>query len=108
MKDRFVKIITNGGDADDLYAFKSENKMQPEINTEKISAKLLFEITRNTGFETNKKQIGPCFVTDCCEWIERQKDDICGLDDSRINTAEKMKMLLNHSVLKSVLEEAGI
>ena len=34
---------------------------------------MLFAITRNTGFETDKGTLGACFTVDCCDWSERQE-----------------------------------
>ena len=68
----------------------SISKNFEKYNSEKISAKLLNMITRNTGFETDKSKVGPCFITECCEWENRQADDICGLDNKRLSISEKM------------------
>ena len=54
-------------------------------NIEQFSAKLLFDLTRNTGFEVSKGSIGDCWSKSCCEWSDRQGDDICGLDDNRLS-----------------------
>lgn len=107
-KDQFVKLINYGGNAEDLSEFKSACHFQSKMNTEKISARILSDITRNTGFETNKKQIGPCFIKSCCEWNERQEDDICGLDNNRLEISVKLEQILKYSVLQSAFEEAGI
>ena len=77
----------------------SENK-----NTEQISAKLLTGITLNTGFETDKKKLGTCFINNCCEWAERQSDDICGLDDKRLQANAKVKQIVKNSVLKDIFQ----
>ena len=62
----------------------------------------------NTGFETDKSKIGPCFVCSCCEWDGKQDDDICGLDNSKPTLSEKMKQLSEYSVLHKAFEEAGV
>ena len=69
-------------------------------NSEQLIAHLLEEITRNTGFATNKKTLSRCFVDACCEWQERAEDDICGLDENRISSDEKKKMIVEHSILR--------
>lgn len=102
----FIKIINDGGDSDTLNEFKSLYEYQ--MNTEKISARILSEITKNTGFETNKAKIGLCFINNCCEWNERKEDDICGLDYNRLTVSEKMKQIFKHSVLELAFEEAGL
>lgn len=105
---KFVKLINHGGNPDELNEFRTVYNYQNNTNTEKISAKLLFEITKNTGFETGKSQIGPCFTQSCCEWSDRQEDDICGLDNHRLKLQIKMKKIIEHSVLKESLKEAGL
>lgn len=104
----FVKLITKGGNADELSEFKQRYDFSDKKNSEMISAKLLYEITKNTGFETDKSKVGECFVKNCCEWEQRQEDDICGLDDSRITVSEKMSQLKQYSVLQEALREAGL
>ena len=56
-----------------------------------LSAKLLFDLTRNTGFEVSKGDLGGCWRQNCCEWADRQVDEICGLDQTRLTLNEKMK-----------------
>lgn len=107
-KNAFVNIICNGGDVNELALLKESVDFSETMNTEHIAAKLLFQITRNTGFETNKGKIGDCFIVDCCEWNERQEDDICGLDEKRISSNEKMKAIAEHSVIKDSLREVGL
>ena len=94
-REKLVKLISDGGTADELSLFKSVYQYQSKLNTEKIAAKLLTEITRNTGFETNKKQVGFCFINSCCEWDDRQENDLCGLDDKRLSVSEKIEQMVN-------------
>ena len=77
-------------------------------NSEQIAASLLYDITRNTGFETNKSKLGECFVNDCCTWSARQDDDICGLDHDRPLSKEKKTLLINRSELQKPLREVGL
>ena len=107
-KDQFVKLIKSGGNSDELIEFKSVYGFPKKYNSEKISAKLLNMITRNTGFETDKSKVGPCFITECCEWENRQADDICGLDNKRLSISEKMDQIIEHSVLQAAFKEAGL
>ena len=107
-RDIFVKLIKNGGDASELNEFKTKFNFSQKYNSEKISAKLLKEITRNTGFETDKSQIGQCFINDCCEWSNRQNDDICGLEDRKLTLLEKMEQIVERSVLQAAFKEAGL
>ena len=43
-----------------------------EHNIEQLSAKLLFDLTRNTGFEVSKGTLGERWIKSCCEWGNRQ------------------------------------
>ena len=107
-KQKFVELMTTGGNIDELKAFKSVYSYESNTNSEKIAARLLCDITRNTGFETNKSKIGSCFVCSCCEWDGKQDDDICGLENSKLTLSEKMKQLVGCSVLHKSFEEAGL
>ena len=104
----FLQQNTSGADAAGLQAFKEAFTEYECKNSEQIAAKLLFEITRNTGFETDKSQVGDCFINTCCEWTGRQSDDLCGLDSHRISAGEKAKQLVNRSVLKEAFEGVGL
>lgn len=106
-REIFTDLILNGSTGSDLAEFKACFAYPDSRNTEQISARLLFEITRNTGFETDKGRLGECFVKSCCELAERQEDDICGLDGKRLSADEKRRQLTDGSVLKTALTEAG-
>ena len=108
LKNLFVSIIRNGGDDKKLASMKEELKISDSLNTEQLSAKLLFEITRNTGFETSKGRIGDCFMVDCCDWTKREEDDICGLDEKRLTAEEKIKNIFEYSVLKDSFAKVGL
>ncbi len=77
-------------------------------NSEQSAAELLYQITRNTGFETDKGRLGECFINSCCEWASRETDDICGLDTNRLSADEKKIQIFNESVLKSAFEKVGL
>lgn len=77
-------------------------------NVEQLAAKLLFDLTRNTGFEVTKAKIGDCWITSCCDWNERQEDDICGLDQSRLSVADKMKEIYIGTSLEKEFERAEV
>lgn len=79
-----------------------------EHNIEQLSAKLLFDLTRNTGFEVSKGVLGECWIKSCCEWKERQEDDICGLDYSRLSVFDKMKRIYDGSSLKLQFPKVGL
>lgn len=100
----FVKMNSKIRPAEDqIKLFENEEEYKDKMS-EQIAAKLLFAITRNTGFETDKGHLGECFVVNCCEWNSRQSDDICGLDNNRITDAEKAGLLVERSILKQVFE----
>ncbi|MDO4961224.1 MAG: hypothetical protein Q4E57_05135 [Eubacteriales bacterium] len=107
-RERFLKIIIDGGTAGELADLRKLLSIAESRNTEQISSRLLYNITRNTGFETTKQSIGKCFLTDCCQWEDRGADDICGLDSSRLSSEEKKKKLIEYSVIKDALEGAGL
>ena len=77
-------------------------------NIEQLSAKLLFDLTRNTGFEVSKGVLGECWIKSCCEWKERQEDDICGLDYNRLSVFEKMKRIYDGSSLRLQFPKVGL
>lgn len=79
-----------------------------ENNIEQLSAKLLFDLTRNTGFEVSKGKIGECWIKSCCEWLDRQEDDICGLDNSRLSIHDKMKNIFEGTCLKEQFHTVGL
>lgn len=77
-------------------------------NIEQLSAKLLYDLTRNTGFEVSKGKVGDCWIKACCGWKDRQEDDICGLDNFRLDVTEKMKSIYSGTSLKTELPKAGL
>lgn len=79
-----------------------------EHNIEKLSARLLFDLTRNTGFEVSKGTLGECWIKSCCEWKERREDDICGLDSRRLSVFDKMKRIYAGSSLKIQFPKVGL
>jgi hypothetical protein len=79
-----------------------------EHNIEQLSAKLLFDLTRNTGFEVSKGVFGECWIKSCCEWEKRQEDDICGLDNNRLSVFDKMKRIYMGSSLKPQFSKVGL
>ena len=84
------------------------DKRIEEHNIEQLSAKLLFDLTRNTGFEVSKGTLGECWIKSCCEWGNRQEDDICGLDHNRLAVFDKMKRIYDGSSLKLQFPKVGL
>ena len=104
----FLKLILSEGSSEELSEFRELFPYAKKANTEQIASKLLFEITRNTGFETDKGNIGVCFTVDCCDWSKRQANDICGLDNNKISASKKAELLVSHSILKRAFERVGL
>ena len=104
----FVKFVTDGGTGEELSELKALIPDSSEHNTEQLAGKLLFELTRNTGFETDKGNLGKCFIVSCCDWTERAADDSCGLDHNRISAETKARMIVDHSILKDAFERVGL
>ena len=77
-------------------------------NIEQLSAKLLFDLTRNTGFEVSKANLGECWRQNCCEWADRQADDICGLDQTKFTLKDKMKCVYSGTSLRGEFENIGL
>lgn len=77
-------------------------------NIEQLSAKLLFDLTRNTGFEVSKGKIGDCWLKSCCEWAEKQEDDMCGLNTLHLSAKEKMKAIYDGTSLREKLPKTGL
>lgn len=71
-----------------------------EHNIEQLASKLLFDLTRNTGFEVSKGSIGDCWIKSCCEWEDRVDNDLCGLDSMRLSVRDKMKSIYEGTCLK--------
>ena len=84
-----------------------DNKVE-DHNIEQLSAKLLFDLTRNTGFEVSKGLIGDCWTQGCCEWTTRQEDDICGLDTARLSLTAKMRSIYSGTSLCSEFSNIGL
>ena len=108
-RNTLVKILSDGElnykQADEIarYDLNLQNR-----NIEQLSAKLLYDLTRNTGFEVTKRQLGDCWISSCCGWNDRQEDDLCGLEDIRLRLDEKMKAIYNGTSIKREFSKAGL
>lgn len=108
-REKLVHSIHDGNmDYKDIQALVRYDEHITEHNIEQLSAKLLFDLTRNTGFEVSKGNIGECWIKSCCEWQNRQEDDICGLDADRLTLYEKMKSIYQETSLQNVFKEAKL
>lgn len=108
-RNRLVQMISTGDvNYKEIQEIIDYDASLTEHNIEQLSAKLLLDLTRNTGFEVSKGLLGECWKQNCCEWEERQDDDICGLDHSRLSLREKMKSILFGTSLCIEFENIGL
>ena len=77
-------------------------------NIEQLAARLLYDLTRNTGFEVSKGKLGDCWTKSCCDWKDRQEHDICGLDIERLPLSDKMRSIFYGISLHNELTRAGL
>ena len=106
------KLVSSIGSSElnykEIQEIMEYDKHIKEHNIEQLAARLLFDLTRNTGFEVSKGAIGECWVKSCCEWEKRQENDICGLDDNRMSVFDKMKNIYEGTSLKEQLTKVGL
>ena len=108
-REKLINSIDNGiMNYKDIKEIVEYDEHIGEHNIEQLAAKLLFDLTRNTGFEVSKGKIGDCWIKSCCEWDEREEDDICGLDYSRLSVYDKMKSIYEGTCLKEQFHVAGL
>ena len=109
-RERLIGSIENGNmNYKDIKEIVEYDNHINEHNVEQLAAKLLFDLTRNTGFEVSKGKIGDCWMKSCCEWKNRMDNDICGLDHSgRLSVQAKMKSIYEGTCLKKQFHEAGL
>lgn len=108
-RGKIVTSINNGIiNYKDIKEIVAYDKHIQEHNIEQLVAKLLFDLTRNTGFEVSKGQIGECWIKSCCEWTTREDNDICGLDCTRLSVYDKMKSIYEKTCLKEQFCIAGL
>lgn len=108
-REKLVKTIQSGEvDYKDIREIIEYNENVDNYNVEQLSARILFDLTRNTGFEVSKGSVGECWIKSCCEWEERMPDDICGLDVSRLSLKEKMKQICEGTSLLRQFQNIGL
>ncbi len=108
-REKLVKTIQNGDlNYKNIREILEYNKNVDNYNIEQLSAKLLFDLTRNTGFEVSKSNIGECWIKSCCEWGQRMPYDICGLDASRLQLKEKMQHICKGTSLLMQFQNIGL
>ena len=108
-REKLVKTIQSGEiNYKDIREIIEYNENVDNYNVEQLSAGILFDLTRNTGFEVSKGSVGECWIKSCCEWEERMPDDICGLDVSRLSVKEKMKRICKGTSLLKQFQDMGL
>lgn len=108
-REKLINSINNGMmNYKDIKEIVAYIKHAGEYNIEQLATKLLFDLTRNTGFEVSKGSIGDCWIKSCCEWPDREENDICGLDHNRLSIYDKMKNIYEGTCLKEQFLTAGL
>jgi len=108
-REKLVRAIQNGEfNYKDIQAIVEYCERIENYNVEQLSAKILFDLTRNTGFEVSKGKIGECWIKSCCEWKNRMDDDICGLDNRRLQLNDKMKDIYKKTSLATQFQNIGL
>lgn len=108
-REKLVKTIQSGEvNYKDIREIIEYNENVDNYNVEQLSARILFDLTRNTGFEVSKGNIGECWIKSCCEWEERMPNDVCGLDASRLQLKEKMKRIFEGTSLLKQFQNIGL
>lgn len=108
-REKLVKTIQSGEiNYKDIREIIEYNENVDNYNVEQLSARILFDLTRNTGFEVSKGSVGECWIKSCCEWEERMSDDICGLDVNRLPVKEKMKRICEGTSLLKQFQNIGL
>lgn len=108
-REKFVNTIQNGEmNYKDIREIVEYKENVDNYNVEQLSARILFDLTRNTGFEVSKGKIGDCWVKSCCEWEKRMPDDFCGLDINRLSIREKMRQIYEGTSLFTQFQNVGL
>ncbi len=106
---KLVRIIKSGEmNYKAIQEIMDYDKNLDNHNIEQLSAKLLFDLTRNTGFEVSKGKLGECWRQNCCEWTDRQENDICGLNQTKLTLEVKMKSIYWGTSLCTEFENIGL
>ena len=108
-REKLVKTIQSGEfNYKDVRELTEYTENLDNYNVEQLSAKILFDLTRNTGFEVSKSNIGECWIKSCCEWKKRMPNDVCGLDTGRLELKEKMKQIYDGTSISKQFQDIGL
>ena len=93
----------------ELEEIKRFVEVHPKASTiERVCARLLFQITRNTGFVVDKGTLGECWKNNCCI-VARNDDDKCGIEEKGFLTEEaKALIVFERSCLKDRFAEFDV
>lgn len=108
VREKLLEAINKQNDYKEIPEIAEWINKINEYNIEKMIARLLYELTRNTGFSVDKSNLGVCWKVDCCDYEGRENDDECGLDNGRLSLAEKMQAILRESFLRREFERIGL
>lgn len=108
VREKFLSAIRNGYRYEMLPEITDYLSESTSFNVEKLSAKILFDLTRNTGFQVDKSHLGECWWNDCCNWSGKDDTDKCGLELMPLNCKEKMIAILNGTSLASEIKKWGL
>lgn len=107
-REAFVSAVKGNMDYNLYPVVKTYLQGSTGYNAEKVAAKILYGLTRNTGFEVSKSMLGECWWKDCCHWSAKDSTDKCGLDLTRLTCHEKMLAILNGTSLEAQVGSFGM
>ncbi len=108
-REKLIHSIKSGDmNYKDIKEIVAYDEHISDHNIEQLAARLLFDLTRNTGFEVSKGKIGECWIKSCCQRSNRMENDICGLDHSRLSLYDKMKNIYENTCLKEQFNAVGL
>jgi len=100
-REALIKALDSQIEYKSISAIKYMVNDIDEYNIEQLTEKLLFRLTRNTGFEVSKGNLGECWRVACCNFSQREQDDMCGLESNRISLVNKAKIIFDNTLIKS-------
>ena len=107
-REKLIHCIKNGIDYKEIKEILEYDERIGAHNIEQLASRLLFDLTRNKGFEVSKGTIGDCWIISCCEWKARKENDVCGLDYGRLTKADKLISIFEGTCLKEQFRAAGL
>lgn len=108
VREKLIEAVNKKSDYKEIPEMRKWLDKIGEYNIEQIASKLLYELTRNTGFQIDKSNLGDCWKVDCCKLEEREDNDKCGLDSNRLSLLEKMQIIMKESILQTEFKRVGL